>query len=103
MAREIFLVKDDIQKSSYLGWGWTLFFFGFWVPLFRKDLKGFGIILLATIVLSTFTYGGGGIIISIAAAIFYNNYSTEELIKLGFRPLDERSELELKNAGIFYN
>ena len=60
-------------------------------------------IFTASILTGFFTAGVGSFVISIAASVFYNKYYTEELIKNGFRPFDERTEIELKNEGIFYN
>ena len=105
MAREIHLVKGDIQKVSYLGFSWTTFFFNYWVPLFRRDWKSFFIIFIISFLFEfLIPYRGvGTLIVSIAAAYYYNKYYTEQLIAGGFRPLDERTEIELKKEGIFYN
>jgi len=37
--------KDGFKKDAYVGFSWTTFFFGFWVPSFRLDLKGFLVFL----------------------------------------------------------
>lgn len=38
MAKEIFLKNDSgVIKSSYVGFSWTVFFFGFFAPLLRGD------------------------------------------------------------------
>ena len=41
MAVKVKLEKDGFKKDAYVGFSWTTFFFGFWVPSFRLDLKGF--------------------------------------------------------------
>ena len=113
MAREIHLVKGDIQKVSYLGFSWTTFFFNYWVPLFRRDWEGFSILIFPVVITALF-YGRSNlvfqIILSIMVLIFnivgatsYNKYHTKKLISNGFKPSDERSEIELKKEGIFYN
>ena len=52
MAVKVKLEKDGFKKDAYVGFSWTTFFFGFWVPSFRLDLKGFlvflGIMLFQT-------------------------------------------------------
>ena len=35
MSVKIRLEKDGYQKNAFVGFSWTIFFFGFWVPLFR--------------------------------------------------------------------
>jgi len=37
------LEKDGKKESGFMGFSWTLLFWGFWVPLFRgrkKDFRG---------------------------------------------------------------
>ena len=41
MAIKVRLEKDNYLKNAYVGFSWTTFFFGFWVPLFRKNFKDF--------------------------------------------------------------
>ena len=41
MSVKIRLEKDGYQKNAFVGFSWTIFFFGFWVPLFRGKLKDF--------------------------------------------------------------
>ena len=52
MAVKVKLEKDGFKKDAYVGFSWTTFFFNFWVPSFRLDLKGFlvflGIMLFQT-------------------------------------------------------
>ena len=35
MAKQVILERDGIAKPSYVGFSWTIFFFGAWVPLIR--------------------------------------------------------------------
>ena len=46
MSVKIKLEKNGCIKNAYTGFSWTLFFFGFWVPLFRLKLKDFFMFLL---------------------------------------------------------
>lgn len=41
MSVKIRLEKDGYQKNAFVGFSWTIFFFGFWVPLFRGRFKDF--------------------------------------------------------------
>ena len=41
MAIKVRLEKEGQLKNAYVGFSWTTFFFGFWVPLFRGKLKDF--------------------------------------------------------------
>ncbi|ATV66348.1 HrgC protein [Fusobacterium pseudoperiodonticum] len=41
MSIKVRLEKDNYLKNAYVGFSWTTFFFGFWVPLFRKNFRDF--------------------------------------------------------------
>ena len=41
MAIKVRLEKEGQLKNAFVGFSWTTFFFGFWVPLFRGKLKEF--------------------------------------------------------------
>ena len=41
MAIKVRLEKDRELQNAFVGFSWTTFFFGFWVPLFRGKLKDF--------------------------------------------------------------
>ncbi|MHB9334577.1 HrgC protein, partial [Fusobacterium polymorphum] len=48
-------VKIQLEKNgevidAFTGFSWTTFFFGFWVPAFRKKSKGFGLFFLFFII-----------------------------------------------------
>ena len=40
MSVKIKLEKDGEVINGFTGFSWTTFFFGFWVPAFRKRSKG---------------------------------------------------------------
>ncbi len=89
MAREIFLVKDGVQKVSFLGFSWTTLFIVFSL-----------VVALGSFM---FIFNIVAIILQIVAAIYYNKYYTSQLIARGFRPSNETTEIELEKEGISYN
>ena len=50
MSVKIKLEKDGEVINGFTGFSWTTFFFGFWVPAFRKNSKGFGLFFLFFII-----------------------------------------------------
>ena len=123
MAVKVKLEKDGFKKDAYVGFSWTTFFFGFWVPSFRLDLKGFlvflgimllqGSALLLTIInlLNDFNldvipiffilFLGIGYIVSFLLAFFYNKMYTKNMLLDGWKPMDndEYSLTILANYG----
>lgn len=91
MAQQIMLKKDNLIKKSYVGFSWTVFFFGFFVPLFRGDWKW----LLIMLILTLLSFG----IASIILAFVYNKFYTCNLLEKGWRPVDEYSRTVLQYKG----
>lgn len=55
MAIKLKLEKDGQLKNAFVGFSWTTFIFGFWVPLFRgrfKDFFYFFVFFICKIVIS---------------------------------------------------
>ena len=50
MSVKIQLEKNGEVINGFTGFSWTTFFFGFWVPAFRKNSKGFGLFFLFFII-----------------------------------------------------
>ena len=50
MSVKIQLEKNGEVINAFTGFSWTTFFFGFWVPAFRKKSKGFGLFFLFFII-----------------------------------------------------
>ena len=92
MAQMIVLEKNGIQKKSFVGFSWTTFFFGFFVPLIRGDIKWFLIMLI----LSFLSFGLAQFIL----CFLYNKFYTVNLLEKGYSPADEFSRLILKIKGI---
>ena len=90
-------VMNDIDKKKEvkLGFSWTMFFFGVFVPLFRGDWKWFLIILGIDVVL-TIT----GLIfimpfLMLGLSFFYNRLYAKDLYDNGYRGLTLEEEREL--------
>ena len=50
MSVKIQLEKNGEVINGFTGFSWTTFFFGFWVPAFRKKSKSFGLFFLFFII-----------------------------------------------------
>ena len=90
-------VMNDVDKKKEikLGFSWTMFFFGVFVPLFRGDWKWFLIILGIEVVL-TFT----GLLfimpfVMLGLSFFYNRLYAKDLYDNGYRGLTLEEEREL--------
>ena len=92
MAQMMVLEKNGIQKKSFVGFSWTTFFFGFFVPLIRGDIKWFLIMLI----LSFLSFGLAQFIL----CFLYNKFYTVNLLEKGYSPADEFSRSILKIKGI---
>ncbi len=84
-------------KDVKVGISWTTFFFGFFVPLFRRDWMYFAIFLIVSIILSMFT--SFAFVFDIVMAFFYNKLYTQNLIKKGYAPASPVDEDILKSKG----
>lgn len=101
MAKEVLLRRGDIIKTGFVGFSWTSFFFGFFVPLFRKDFKTAFILVVISLLLGAFTAGAGGLLINIIFAFGYNKYYTSNLLKVGFTSSDELTKKLLEQYEIY--
>lgn len=102
MAKQVILERDGIAKSSYVGFSWTVFFFGAWVPLIRGRYLDALVMFMVSIIASYFTHGAGGFIFNIILSFFYNKYATEQMLKEGYYPFDEISAFLLKQHEIYF-
>jgi len=85
--------KDTgVLKNAPVGFSWTIFFFSFWVPLIRGDIKWF----IMGVFITFLTFGLGYFIIS----FIYNKAYIKDLMEKGYLPADEPSKLYLINKGI---
>ncbi|MDO4561869.1 MAG: hypothetical protein Q4C86_13080 [bacterium] len=86
------LIADDGQmRSAKVGFSWTVFFFGFLVPICRGDAK-WAVIMFAASVLTLF-------LAQVVFSFTYNGTYIRELLGKGFRPDDEYSRAVLIAKG----
>ncbi len=89
-------------KQVKAGFSWTMFFFGFWVPLVRGDWKWLIIMLLLDI-LGLFTFGFVTAVANIVMSFLYNKLYITDLVANGFKPTDKASANILQQKGIAFN
>ncbi|NLD06026.1 MAG: hypothetical protein GX672_09105 [Synergistaceae bacterium] len=78
-------------RTAKIGFSWTVFFFGFCVPIFRGDAK-WALIMFATSVLTLW-------LANIIFCFTYNRTYIRDLLSKGFRPADEESRQALVEKG----
>lgn len=78
--------KTGIVKDGFIGFSWTYFFFGFFVPLFRGHYPLAGIHFLVSLA-NLFTWG----IVGLVMAFFFNKFYTLRLIEDGYDFDDDES------------
>lgn len=113
-------------KKGIVGFSWTTFFFGLFVPLLRRDFKiflPFFFLYMAILYMMPYTYSDiDGIfsfriednigiyqqfstafyfIVNILGAFFYNKFYTQNLIYRRYYPMSEETEVILNSNGIF--
>lgn len=89
-------------KQVKAGFSWTMFFFGFWVPLFRGDWKWLIIMLLLDLI-GIWTLGIVTSVANLIMSFMYNKLYIQDLISGGFKPNDEASANILKQKNIYFN
>lgn len=109
MAIEVNLEKYGHRKKGFLGFSWTSFFFGFFVPLIRGDFKWFlifispylVIVILTLFSLTTRTYNEDivnvfaifslilRLLTSLVFPFIYNSFYTKDLLKRGYLPPED--------------
>ena len=95
------LVNDaNIAKEVKVGFSWTTFFFGLFVPLIRGDLKWAAIMFAIEAIVGAFTLGFGAGIIGIVFAFIYNKIYIKELLEKGYRPASEEDREKLVSNDI---
>ncbi len=122
----IVYLKDKNQvKKGFVGFSWTMFFFGGFVPLLRGDFKIFipiFLVYMGAFMLMPYTFSNidgmvslemiddfgiynmlssvFNFVVNILGAFFYNRIYTQGLIKRGFRPVTDEGIIILQSRGI---
>lgn len=78
-----------------LGFSWTMFLFGVFVPLIRGDTKWFFI----SLILAILTFGCSWFVLP----FFYNKVYVRNLLLSGYTPIDTHSKEVLIENGIIYD
>lgn len=77
--------KDGVTKNVKKGFSFTVFFFGFFVPLFRGDWKWALIMVASEIALAFLTMGFGSLILHIIFILKYNEWYINDLKEKGYK------------------
>lgn len=87
MAHSTLLFKNSFGESrkAPVGFSWTSFFFGWFVPLFRADWKNFAIWLGISVLIGIVTAGIGTFVVAIVQSFVYNNWYIRDLVKNGYK------------------
>ena len=91
----VFKHKDSgINKNGFVGYCWTYFFFGFFVPIFRGEIS----IGIFHLIFSLVTFG----IFQLVMPFLYNKQFSTRLLTNGWElnDTDERNELARLKIGI---
>jgi hypothetical protein len=72
-------------RTAPIGFSWTMFFFGFFPPLFRGDWKWFAIMFFAGFALALISLGLLGWVPGIIGAFIWNKSYLQGLIREGFQ------------------
>lgn len=87
MAHSTLVFKNSIgeRREAPVGFSWTSLFFGWIVPIFRKDWKFFGIWLGLYILSAILTGGLASIVVGIVQSLVYNKWYIQDLMKNGYK------------------
>lgn len=102
MAKQVILERDEVVKTSYVGFSWTVFFFGAFVPLIRGRYLDALVMFIVALIVAYFSNGLGNLFLGIILGFFYNKYATEQMLKEGYYPANDISEFLLKQHGIYF-
>ncbi len=90
---EINLMKNGAVRVCPIGFSWTMFFFGFFVPLLRGDILWF----ILDLVIASLTCAFGNFVL----CFFYNGIYIRSLLTEGYVPADEFSKQYLISKNLY--
>lgn len=82
---KILLKKNGVLKEVETGFSWTTLFFGFFVPLFRNDIKWFFVMICVSLLTC-------GLITTVTFPFFYNRVYLKSLLEEGWKSADESTK-----------
>jgi hypothetical protein len=88
------------KKKTKVGWSWTSFFFGFWVPLLRGDWKWATISFLIQWPLGLATLGISGLILAFVLGSKYNGWYLDGLYEQGYEQITDAQYWQRPGAPI---
>lgn len=91
----VLINKNKLLKECPVGFSWTTFFFGPFVPLTRGDLKWFVIMLIFAITII-------GWVAMFVFCFKYNKLYIKDCLEKGYKPYDQRAVEILREMGIYY-
>lgn len=77
--------EAGITKTTKAGISWTVFFFGFFVPLFRGDWKWAAILTVANMIGNFIIPFAGGWAVNIIFMFKYNEWYINDLKEKGYK------------------
>lgn len=98
-------LKNDLGqvKQVKLGFSWTAFFFGFFVPVFRQDWKWAGIMfgagLVAGVIANQLNVPYIGLGLNIVWGLLYNKLHVKELLAKGWQPATDFDAEAIRTKG----
>lgn len=82
---------SNVLKEVKVGFSWTTFFFGVFVPLLRGDWKW----ALIMLIVSFITFGASWLVFP----FFYNKLYIKDLLEKGYTPVNESDKTILQAKG----
>ena len=93
--------KTNQVKQVKAGFSWTVFFWGFFPPLFRGDWKWL-LILLVLDIAGLFSFGIVSFAANLVFSFLYNKFYLQDRINEGWIPCDEASKSIMLSRGIVF-
>lgn len=83
------------RKNVKIGYSWTFLFFGWWVPVFRLDLK-WAVIFFACTLIAVSVDPSFSAAVSVIGAFIYNRLYAKDLMDSGYNGVTEVEDIEFK-------